>query len=346
MFIDEAKIFVEAGDGGRGCVSFRREKFVPKGGPDGGDGGKGGDIVLEVDRNIGTLLDFRYKQRFSAARGEHGRGSDQKGRDGSDYVVRVPLGTVVRRADSGAVLADLVSHEQRLIAAHGGRGGRGNTRFKSATNQAPRHAEPGEPGETRWLTLELKLLADVGLIGLPNVGKSTLLARISAARPKIAPYPFTTLIPQLGIVGLRDERSCVVADIPGIIAGAHEGKGLGHQFLRHIERTRLLIHLVDMTTLGENDPLMNFETVNRELLAYDPQLAEKPQVVVATKMDIPTAKQAWERFQPAIAARGFRVLAISAVTGEGIGTLLDELYRELVRVRSVIQSKQSCERTL
>jgi GTPase len=346
MFIDAAKILVIAGNGGRGCVSFRREKFVPKGGPDGGDGGKGGDIVLEADRNLGTLLDFRYKRRYAAARGEHGRGSDQKGRDGGDYVIRVPLGTVVRLEDSEAVLADLVAHEQRFIAAHGGRGGRGNTHFKSSTNHAPRHAEPGEPGETRWLTLELKLLADVALMGLPNAGKSTLLARISAARPKVAPYPFTTLVPQLGIVRLRDERSCVVADIPGLIAGAHAGKGLGQQFLRHIERTRLLVHLVDMTTPNIDDPLMNFETVNRELLAYEPQLLEKPQLIIATKMDIPTAKPAWERFQSIMAWRGFRVLAISAVTGEGIGTLLDEIDRELVRIRSVIQSNPSCERTL
>ena len=345
MFIDEAKIFVQAGDGGRGCVSFRREKFVPKGGPDGGDGGKGGDIVLQADRNLSTLLDFRYKRHYSAGRGEHGRGSDQKGRDGSDSVIRVPRGTVVRSADSREVLADLVGHEQRFIAARGGRGGRGNARFKSPTNQAPRHAEPGESGETRWLSLELKLLADVGLMGLPNAGKSTLLARISAARPKIAPYPFTTLVPQLGIIRLRDDRSCVAADIPGLIEGAHEGKGLGHQFLRHIERTRLLIHLVDMSP-GEDDPLMNFETVNRELLAYGSQLAEKRQLVVATKMDVPSAKQAWERFQPAMASRGLRVLAISAVTGEGIGTLLDEIYRELVPIRSVIQSNPSCERTL
>jgi GTP-binding protein len=346
MFIDEAKIFVEGGEGGRGCVSFRREKFVPKGGPDGGDGGKGGDIVLQADRNLSTLLDFRYKRRYSAERGEHGRGSDQKGRDGSDTFIRVPVGTVVRQVDTGAVLADIVAHEQRFVAARGGRGGRGNTHFKSSINQAPRHAEPGEPGEARWLALELKLLADVGLIGLPNAGKSTLLGCISAARPKIAPYPFTTLVPQLGIVRLRDERSCVVADIPGLIEGAHQGKGLGHQFLRHIERTRLLIHLVDMTASGEPGPLTSFEAVNRELLAYEPTLAEKPQLVVATKMDIPSAKQAWERFQPAIAARGFHVLAISAVTGEGIGTLLDEISRALVPIRSVNQSNPSCERTL
>jgi GTP-binding protein len=346
MFIDEAKIFVGAGDGGRGCVSFRREKFVPKGGPDGGDGGKGGDVVLQADRNLSTLLDFRYKQRYVAGRGEHGRGSDQKGRDGGDCIIRVPLGTVVRSIDSGAAVADFVAPDQRFIAAHGGRGGRGNARFKSPTKQAPRYAQPGEPGEARWLTLELKLLADVGLIGLPNAGKSTLLARISAARPKIAPYPFTTLVPQLGIVRLRDERSCVVADIPGIIEGAHEGKGLGHQFLRHIERTRLLIHLVDMTSAGVGDPLLSFDTVNRELLAYASRLAEKPQVVVATKMDVPSAKLAWERFQPAVVALGLRVIAISAVTGEGIGSLLDEIDKALVPVRSVIQSNLSRERTL
>jgi GTPase len=329
MFIDEAKILVQAGDGGRGCVSFRREKFVPKGGPDGGDGGKGGDVVLQADPNLSTLLDFRYKRRYAAERGEHGRGSDQKGRGGEDCIIRVPLGTVVRSTDSGAEVADLVSPDQRFIAAHGGRGGRGNARFKSPTQQAPRYAQPGEAGETRWLSLELKLLADVGLTGLPNAGKSTLLARISAAHPKIAPYPFTTLVPQLGIVRLRDERSCVVADIPGIIAGAHEGKGLGHQFLRHIERTRLLLHLVDLTSSGERDPILDFDTVNRELLAYASGLAEKPQVVVATKMDVPSAKLAWEHFQPTMAARGFRTIAISAVTGEGIGTLLDEIDKAL-----------------
>jgi GTPase len=330
MFIDEARIFVKAGEGGRGCMSFRREKFVPKGGPDGGDGGKGGDIVLQADRNLRTLLDFRYKQRYTAERGEHGRGKDQTGRDGSDCILRVPVGTMVRSMESGEVLADLTVHEQRFVAAQGGRGGRGNTRFKSPTNQAPRHAEPGEKGEARWLTLELKLLADIGLIGLPNAGKSTLLARLSAARPKIAPYPFTTLTPQLGIVRLRDNHSCVVADIPGLIEGAHEGKGLGHQFLRHIERTRLLVHLVDMTVPSENDPLSNFEMVTRELQAYAGALVKKPQLVVATKMDIPSAKETWERFQPAIIARGFRVIALSAVTGEGIGTLLDEMHRALI----------------
>jgi GTPase len=346
MFIDEAKIFVRAGDGGRGCVSFRREKSVPKGGPDGGDGGKGGDIILQADRNLSTLLDFRYRRRYTAERGEHGRGSDQRGRDGSDCVIRVPVGTVVRSPGSGGMLVDLVTPGQCFIAAHGGRGGRGNTHFKSPTKQAPRYAQPGESGETRWLSLELKLLADVGLIGLPNAGKSTLLARISAARPKIAPYPFTTLVPQLGIVRLRDERSCIVADIPGIIEGAHDGKGLGHQFLRHIERTQLLVHLVDMTSCGEDGPLLSFDAVNRELLAYAARLVEKPQVVVATKMDVQSAKQAWERFQPAIAALGLRAVAISAVTGEGIGTLLDEIDRALVPVRSVIQSNPSRERIL
>jgi GTP-binding protein len=330
MFIDEAKIFVKAGEGGRGCMSFRREKFVPKGGPDGGDGGKGGDIVLQADRNLRTLLDFRYKQRYTAERGEHGRGKDQTGRNGSDCILRVPVGTMVCSVESGEVLADLTMHEQRFVAAQGGRGGRGNTRFKSPTNQAPRHAEPGEIGEARWLTLELKLIADVGLIGLPNAGKSTLLSRLSAARPKIAPYPFTTLTPQLGIVRLRDNYSCVVADIPGLIEGAHEGKGLGHQFLRHIERTHLLVHLVDMTVSSESDPLANFEMVTRELQAYELALVKKPQVVVATKMDVPSAKEAWERFQPAIIARGFRVIAVSAVTGEGIGTLLDEIHRALI----------------
>jgi GTP-binding protein len=328
MFIDEAKIFVAAGHGGRGCVSFRREKFVPKGGPDGGDGGKGGDVVLVADRNLTTLLDFRYRRRYEAERGEHGRGSDQTGRDGAHCLIRVPVGTVVRDPDSGDVLADLVEHGQRYIAARGGRGGRGNARFKSPTNRAPRHAEPGEAGEARWLTFELKLLADVGLIGLPNAGKSTLLSRISAARPKIADYPFTTLVPQLGIVRLRDEHTCVVADIPGLIEGAHQGKGLGHQFLRHVERTRLLLHLVDMA-VTDAGPVVNFDAITHELIAYAPTLAKKPQLAVATKIDLPSAKQAWERFQAAMIARGRRVLAISAVTGEGIGTLLDELHRAL-----------------
>jgi GTP-binding protein len=330
MFIDEAKIFVKAGEGGDGCVSFRREKYVPKGGPDGGDGGKGGDIILQADRNLLTLLDFRYKHRYLAERGGHGRGKDQTGGDGADTVVRVPVGTVVRSPESGQVLADLIAHEQRFVAAQGGLGGRGNARFKSPTNQAPRRAEPGRVGAERWLTLELKLLADVGLVGLPNAGKSTLLARISAARPKIASYPFTTLVPQLGIVRLRDDYSCVVADIPGLIEGAHEGKGLGHQFLRHIERTRLLIHLVDISVVDAHDPRRDFDMVIDELRAYQPELLEKPQVVAATKIDVTSAKEAWERFQSDIAARGFRAIAISAVTGEGIGTLLDEISRMLM----------------
>lgn len=330
MFIDEAKIFVAAGNGGHGCVSFRREKFVPKGGPDGGDGGKGGDVVLVADRNLATLLDFRYRHRYQAGRGEHGRGKDQSGSDGKPCVVRVPVGTLVHDATTGDLLADLAGHGQQCRPARGGRGGRGNARFKSATNQAPRHADPGECGEARWLTLELKMLADVGLIGLPNAGKSTLLARISAARPKVAAYPFTTLVPQLGLVRLHDESACVVADIPGLIEGAHEGKGLGHQFLRHIERTKLLLHLVDMATADETDPVLNFATITRELAAYAPMLDEKTQLVVATKIDIPSAKQALEPFQSAMKARGFRVLAISAVTGEGIGTLLDEIHKALI----------------
>jgi GTP-binding protein len=330
MFIDEAKIFVKAGDGGHGCVSFRREKFIPKGGPDGGDGGKGGDVVLEADRNLRTLLDFHYKQRYGAERGAHGRGKDQTGRDGHDTVVRVPAGTTIRDAESGQAMADLTDHAQRFVAARGGRGGRGNARFKSSVNQAPRHAQPGEAGGERWLTLELKLLADVGLVGLPNAGKSTLLARISAARPKIAPYPFTTLVPQLGIVHLGDDASCVVADIPGLIEGAHEGKGLGHQFLRHIERTRLLVHLVDLAMPAGNDPIADFEVITSELQAYEQELMQKPILVVATKMDIPSSKDAWERFRAVITARGFRVIALSAVTGEGVDRLLDEIRRALI----------------
>lgn len=328
-FIDEAIIFVKAGDGGRGCVSFRREAYVPRGGPDGGDGGKGGDIILEAERNLHTLLDFRYKRRYMAGQGEHGRGSDQTGHNGGDCVIRVPVGTLVRTVDSGELLADIVIHGQRMVVARGGRGGRGNTRFKSATIQAPRHAEAGEPGEARWLAFELKLLADVGLVGLPNAGKSTLLSRISAARPKVAAYPFTTLTPHLGIVRLRDDRACVVADIPGLIEGAHEGKGLGDRFLRHIERTRMLVHLVDTAVTDGQAPLEDFDTVNRELEAFAPELAKKPQLVAATKMDLPDAKRSFERWHPAISARGFRVYAISAVTGEGIETLLDGINTAL-----------------
>jgi GTP-binding protein len=329
MFIDEATLYAKAGDGGRGCVSFRREKYIPKGGPDGGDGGKGGDVTLEADRNLHTLLDFRYKQRYMAERGEHGRGSDQTGHQGRECLIRVPVGTMVRSLESRELLADMVEQGQRFVAARGGRGGRGNTRFKTSTNQAPRRADPGEPGEARWFALELKLLADVGLVGLPNAGKSTLLSRISAARPKIAPYPFTTLTPQLGLVRLHEEEACVVADIPGLIEGAHAGKGVGHQFLRHIERTRLLVHLVDMAVEEGHDPLQDFETVNLELAAYSPELSQRPQLVAATKMDVPSAKELFERCQPALRQRCFRVIAISAVTGEGIATLLEAISNAL-----------------
>jgi GTP-binding protein len=319
MFYDQVKIYIKSGDGGDGCVAFRREKYVPHGGPAGGDGGKGGDVVLEVNSHMNTLYAFRHRRHFKAARGDHGRGKNQTGANGDDMVVHVPPGTIVRDADTGELLADLTEAGQRFVVAYGGRGGRGNTRFATSTNQAPRMAEHGAPGRERWLELELKLLADVGLVGLPNAGKSTLLAAVSAARPKIAPYPFTTLQPNLGVVVLDDYTSMVLADIPGLIAGASQGAGLGHEFLRHIERTRVLVHLLDGT--GE-DPLEAFDTVNAELAAFDARLAAKPQIVAFNKMDMPDAQALWPLVRDELVARGHEVLAISGLAHKGTRELL------------------------
>src|SRR5687767_6729883 len=289
MFVDEVSVFVKGGDGGAGCVSFRREKYVPRGGPDGGDGGDGGDVVLRADPGITTLLDFHYQRHYTAERGQHGKGADRHGKSGADTVLRVPLGTVVRERDSGELLGDLTAAGQTLIVARGARGGRGNARFVSSTNRAPRRADLGRSGEERWIQLELKLLADVGVIGFPNAGKSTLVSRLSAATPKIADYPFTTLAPTLGIVRPDAERTFVIADLPGLIPGAAEGKGLGHQFLRHTERTRLLLHVLDLDPQTERDPIEDFEVINDELRRYSAELAQRPQIVVANKADLPEA---------------------------------------------------------
>jgi GTP-binding protein len=330
-FVDEAKIFVKAGDGGAGCVSFRREKFVPKGGPDGGDGGRGGNVVLRADEGLATLLDFRYRRVFRARRGGHGQGSNRAGRSAPDLVIPVPVGTVVRDAATGAVLADLTRHGQEVVVARGGRGGRGNARFATATRRAPRVAEPGEKGEERTLLLELRLLADVGLVGKPNAGKSTLLARLSAARPKIADYPFTTLYPNLGVVDAGSGRSFVLADLPGLIEGAHRGAGLGHQFLRHVSRTRVLVYVLDAAT--SPDPLEDLDTLREELRAFDPGLLERPSVVALNKVDLPAGRERAQALKPVLEAQGLEAYPISAVTGEGTRRLVDRLWELLQGAR-------------
>ncbi|MCL5292904.1 MAG: GTPase ObgE [Actinobacteria bacterium] len=322
MFIDEAKIHVKAGAGGNGCVSFHREIYKPKGGPDGGDGGRGGSIILVVDPGLRTLMDFRYQKHFRAARGEHGRGDNRHGKNAADLVLKVPPGTIVKSAE-GEVLFDLVRDGQKVVVARGGRGGRGNARFLTNLRRAPSFAEKGEPGEERWIALELKLLADVGIIGLPSSGKSTLISRISAARPKIAPYPFTTTTPNLGVVKLSDGRSFAAADIPGLIEGAHVGKGLGHAFLKHIERTAVLVHLLDLAaTVEGRDPVADFETVNRELVKYNQGLDKRPQLVAGNKMDLPEAQANFQRVAGKLLEMGYELHPISAVTGEGVERLL------------------------
>lgn len=333
MFVDEAKIFVQAGSGGNGCVAFRREKYVPAGGPAGGDGGRGGSVIAEVDPGLSTLLDFRYRQHYKAASGEHGMGSDMHGKNAGDLVIKVPPGTIVRNAENGEVIADLTRPGQRAVIARGGRGGRGNARYATPTRQAPRFAEMGEPGESLWCELELKLLADVGLVGYPNVGKSSLIAQVSAARPKIADYPFTTLVPNLGVVDLGDGKSCVMADIPGLIEGAHSGMGLGHEFLRHIERTLLIVHMLDASGLEGRDPLEDFEKINEELRLFSPDLASRPQLVAANKMDLAEARERFPRLKETLGSKGYEVFPISAATGQGIRELLGQIATELDRLR-------------
>jgi GTP-binding protein len=329
-FVDEVTIRVKAGAGGNGAIAFRREKFVPKGGPSGGDGGNGASVVLVVDEGLSTLLDFRYKSQFDAPAGEAGANKDMYGRAGADIVLRVPPGTQVFDADTGALIGDLRTHGERLVVAQGGKGGRGNMHFATSTDRAPRRSEPGTPGVERTIRLELKLLADVGLLGFPNVGKSSLIARVSAARPKIADYPFTTLVPNLGTVGLSGERTFVVADIPGLIEGAHAGAGLGDRFLRHLDRTRLLVHLLDPSAAADGrSPLADYEAMNRELALYDPELAARPQIVVLNKIDIPEVRKRKTQLARAFAKRGVSLLAISAATGEGTAELLESVWRAL-----------------
>jgi GTP-binding protein len=329
MFIDEAKIRVAAGGGGNGCVAFRREKFVPRGGPSGGDGGRGGDVLFESNGHLNTLLKFRYNPEYRAERGHHGEGSNRHGADGADTVVAVPVGTVVYDLASGEKLWDFDAPGQREIVAQGGRGGRGNARFATSTHQAPRNAEPGVPGVVRELRLELKLLADVGLVGFPNVGKSTLISRLSAARPRIADYPFTTLEPCLGVVGLDNERSFVMADIPGLIAGAHEGKGLGVRFLRHVERTRLLLHLIDVAENSGRDPVEDYDVILNELRSFSPVVAAKPMLLLASRIDAAGEGDRLPRLREFCRERGLRLHEISSITGQGLEELKEAIWAKL-----------------
>ena len=344
MFVDEVDIHVTAGDGGRGCVSFRREKFVPRGGPDGGDGGGGGSVYLVASARKNTLIDFRYHPEFEARRGQHGQGSNRTGRTSEDLEIEVPVGTLVfeKGADAAAapdggplqLLADLTAEGQRVLVAKGGHGGRGNARFVSSTNRAPRRAEGGEEGEERHLRLQLKLLADVGLVGYPNVGKSTLIARISAARPKIADYPFTTLTPNLGVVTLSDDRSFVVADVPGLIEGAHTGHGLGDRFLRHIERTQVLVHVIDVSGASGRDPVHDFDVIADELRQFDPRVASKRQIVAANKIDALDDPSRAARLQQHALEHRLPFHRISAATGEGVDDLLEAVWRQLAAARA------------
>ncbi len=332
MFIDRVKIFVQGGHGGNGVTAFRREKFVPRGGPSGGEGGRGGEVWLEADDSLNTLLHLRYNPEHRAERGRHGEGSKRSGREGENVTVRVPVGTLVIDAETGEQFCDLSENGMRWLAARGGRGGFGNSHFATSTNRAPRYHQDGSPGEERTLQLELKLLADVALVGFPNAGKSTLISTISAAKPKIADYPFTTLEPHLGVVDLGDFRTFVVADIPGLIEGAHEGAGLGDRFLRHVERTKLLLHLVDVSSLSERDPVSDYEIINRELRAYDARLAERPQIVVATKIDALDEPERLERLRQRAAADGRDFYAISSATNNGVRELVNTVARELDQI--------------
>jgi GTPase len=337
MFYDHTKIFVKAGDGGNGSIHFRREKFAPFGGPDGGDGGKGGSVYIEATDNLNTLVDYRYRQHFKATPGEAGARQKMHGAAGEDITLKVPCGTVVRDGESGEFIADLVEDGQNVMVARGGRGGLGNVHFATATHQAPREAQNGEPGEERWLMLELRLIADVGLVGYPNAGKSTLLSVVTAARPKIADYPFTTLSPNLGVVavgqpGSGDEFGFVLADIPGLIEGAAQGVGLGHEFLRHVQRTRLLLHILDGASL-DREPWQDFLTINKELHEYDEHLATRPQVVVFNKMDLAEAQERWPAFKAKAEAGGYDVFAISAAAHQGTNELMAFAAKRLLEIK-------------
>jgi GTP-binding protein len=330
VFVDEVEIRVAAGDGGRGCIAFRREKYVPRGGPSGGDGGNGGSVFIVASPHLNTLVNFRFHPDFKARRGQHGMGSNMHGANGEHLTLDVPVGTVVYELQEGGVepvqVADLTVVGQKVRIAAGGQGGRGNARFVSSTNRAPRRADPGMPGEIKQLSLQLKLLADVGLVGFPNAGKSTIISRISAAKPKIAAYPFTTLTPHLGVVSMSDDRSFVVADVPGLIEGAHRGTGLGHQFLRHLERTRVLVHVIDMSGETGRDPVTDVDTIRRELELYLPEFAGRPQIAAANKMDVVTDTADVERLEAHLATLGIPVLRVSAATGAGLDALLESMW--------------------
>ena len=329
MFIDRARIQVKAGDGGDGMSSFRREKFVPKGGPSGGDGGRGGDVVFIVDNNVNTLLDFRYKRKFVAKNGDNGQTKNCYGQKAEPLYIKVPPGTIIKDEESGEVLADLTEVGQETVIVRGGRGGRGNARFVSSINRSPTFSEKGEPGEGRSLVLELKLLADVGLVGYPSVGKSSLVSMVSAARPEIAEYHFTTLVPVLGVVSLGPEHSFVIADIPGLIEGAHEGVGLGHDFLRHVERTKIIVHVVDVSGIEGRDPIEDYQRINKELKLYNERLANRPQIVAANKMDLPEAQENYQRFKEFIESEGKEIFPISAATNEGLKELMIRVSKAL-----------------
>jgi GTP-binding protein len=328
-FIDEVKIHAQSGAGGAGCVSFRREKFIPLGGPNGGDGGKGGDVLFEVTTALSTLMELRYRPHLKAEKGKNGMGKDRHGAYGKDLKILVPVGTIVLDAETDEIVADLIEPGTQIALLKGGRGGQGNARFATSTHKAPRFAQPGEPGEERWFRLELKLMADVGLLGFPSVGKSSLITRVSAARPKIADYPFTTLTPNLGVVPYKNYKSFVMADIPGLIEGASSGAGLGHRFLKHVERTDILVHMLDISWMPDRDPVREYGAINRELALFNPELAEKKQIIVINKIDLPETRENLPKVVPWFEERNLKTFAISAVTGEGIPPLLDEIARQL-----------------
>ena len=352
MFVDEVDIHVAAGHGGRGAVSFRREKFVPRGGPNGGDGGPGGSVFVTADANLNTLLNYRYQKVFEAGRGGHGEGSNRTGRTGNDIVLQVPVGTVVyaRGGEELTQIADLTEEGQRVLIAKGGLGGHGNAQFATSTNRAPRRAQPGLPGEEKDLRFHLKLLADVGLVGFPNAGKSTLISRISAARPKIADYPFTTLTPNLGVVGLSGDRTFVVADVPGLIAGAHAGHGLGHRFLSHLERTKVLVHVIDVSSSSGRDPVSDFEIISRELAMFPgrdgsgERLIDKPMIAAANKIDALDEHERLDSLQRHLQSAGIPLYAVSAATGEGLDRLLEAVWREVATARERASSPAPLDR--
>lgn len=339
LFVDQVSIYVKAGDGGNGIAAFRREKYVPKGGPAGGDGGNGADVIFRVDEGLNTLMDFRYNRHFKAERGENGMSKGKHGKNAPPLIIPVPPGTTVYDDDTGELIADLTQHGQEAVIAKGGVGGRGNIRFATSRNPAPNLAENGAPGEEKNIRLELKVIADVGLVGFPSVGKSTLLSVVSAARPKIADYHFTTLSPNLGVVDTEDGRSFVMADLPGLIEGAHEGVGLGHQFLRHVERTRLIVHVIDMASIEGRDPYDDYEKINEELKAYDEKLMEKPQIIVANKMDMPNAKKNLAHFQAKL-PEDVEVFPISAITKEGLRQLLFAIANKLEQIPKTVETEE------